>query len=401
MLNDEISVLFEAMNRRVKTTPIGFHRSLSSRIAWDDRLLCIKGPRGVGKTTLLLQYVKETAYPRESVLYVSLDNLFFSRYEFRAVVDWHWKNGGNVLLADEVHHLDNWQMELKNIHDDYPEMKIVYTGSSMLKIDHARGDLSRRQAIYALPGLSFREFLAFEGVLDFPIQTLEDILSSHIQLAEEIIDKIKVLPLFRRYLETGYYPFYHEVKSGYAQRVQEIVNAVLENDYPAIEKVNYETIGKTRRMLMALSASTPQTPNMSKLYVELRTDRNQGLKMLTALDKAGLLSLLSTQTKKLKALSRPDKIYCDNTNLMYALSSSVDVGALRETFFLNQLSQAHEVTYPAAGDFMVDGRHLFEIGGAGKGFTQIKDIPSSYVAADDIEIGHGNKIPLWLFGFLY
>ncbi len=401
MLNDEITVLIEAMNRRLKATPVGFHRSLASRIAWDDRLLSIKGPRGVGKTTMLLQHVKESVTPRETALYVSLDNLFFARHGFRDVVDWHWKNGGTLLLADEVHHLENWQMELKNVHDDYPEMRIAYTGSSMLSMDHGQGDLSRRQTIYTLPGLSFREFLSFEGVLDFPVQTLEDVLSSHMRLAKEVTGKVRILPLFRRYLESGYYPFYREVKSGYDQRLQEIVNAVLENDYPAIEKVNYETIGKTRRMLMILSASTPQTPNMSKLYAELRTDRNQGLKMLDALGKAGLLRLLSTQSKKLKTLARPDKIYCDNTNLMHTLSPSVDVGSLRETFFLNQVSQAHEVSYPTAGDFLVDGEHLFEIGGAGKRFNQIKDIPGSYVAADDMEIGHGNKIPLWLFGFLY
>ncbi len=401
MLQEEISVLLEAMSRRLRATPVGFHRSLASHIAWDDRLLCIKGPRGVGKTTLLLQHIKESNFPREAVLYVSLDNLFFARHKFRDVVDWHWKNGGTVLLVDEVHHLENWQMELKNINDDYPEMKIAYTGSSMLGMDHGQGDLSRRQMTYTLPGLSFREFLSFEGFLDFPVVSFKEILSSHVSLAEEITSQIKIIPLFKRYLESGYYPFYREVKSGYAYRIREIVNAVLENDYPAIENVNYETIGKTRRMLMILSASTPQTPNMSKLYAELRTDRNQGLKMLDALGKAGLLGLLSTQIKKLKTLSCPDKIYCDNPNLMYALSSSVDIGSLRETFFFNQVSQVYSVTYPKTGDFMVDEKYLFEVGGSGKGFNQIKDIPNSYVAADDIEVGHGNKIPLWLFGFLY
>ncbi len=401
MIHDEISFLLEAMSRRLKVTPVDFYRSLSSHIAWDDRLLCIKGPRGVGKTTMLLQHIKASALPREAVLYVSLDNLFFARHRFRDVVDWHWKNGGTVLLADEVHHLENWQMELKNVNDDYPEMKIAYTGSSMLSMDHGQGDLSRRQMTYTLPGLSFREFLAFEGVADFHVVSLTDILSSHVELAEEITSRIKVIPLFKRYLESGYYPFYREVKNGYMHRIREIVNAVLENDYPAIENVSYETIGKTRRMLMILSASTPQTPNMSKLYAELHTDRNQGLKMLDALGKAGLLGLLSTQAKKLKTLSSPDKIYCDNTNLMYALSSSVDIGSLRETFFFNQVSQAHQVTYPKVGDFMVDGEYLFEVGGSGKGFVQIKDIPNSYVAADDIEVGYGNKIPLWLFGFLY
>jgi len=390
------------MQRRLVKTSLKFHRHLYKDIAWGDRLLCIKGPRGVGKTTILMQRIKEAFSRSSKAFYVSLDNLFFAKHTFREVVDWHCKNGGTHLFVDEVHYLENWQTEIKNIYDDYPDLYIAYSGSSMLRIDRAQGDLSRRQMVYRLDGLSFREYLSFEGVGDFPALTLDGLLSDHAAIAADIVAKIKVLPYFKEYLKGGYYPFYKEVVNGYDQRIREVVDEVLEKDYPSIEEVSVATIRKTRRMLMILAASCPQTPNMSRLYGELETDRNQGLKMLCALEDAGLLRLLSSESKKMKAMSRPDKIYCDNTNLMRALCAKSDIGTVRETFFLSQLRGAgHDVAYPPNGDFLVDGRVLFEVGGMGKGFSQIKDISNSYVVNDDVEIGFGNKIPLWLFGFLY
>ena len=221
-------------------------------------------------------------------------------------------------------------------------------------------------------------------------------------MAADLSRGIKIIPLFERYLQEGYYPYYKSESSGYHQRIAEIVDKVLDSDYPAVEDVSPATIRKTKKMLVVLAESCPQQPNMSALYRELETDRNQGLKVLKALVRAGLLQLLSSEKVALKDMSRPDKICLDNTCLMHALSREVDVGCARETFMLNQLRSAgHEVTYPQQGDFLVDGRYLFEVGGAGKGFSQIKDLPDSFVAADDVETGYGNKIPLWLFGFLY
>ena len=401
MNESDIVLLTEAMQRRLAKTSLAFHRTLFGKIEWGDRLLCIKGPRGVGKTTMMMQRMKEEFARTSKAFYVSLDNLFFARHSLREVADWHYKNGGTHLFVDEVHHVKHWQTEIKNIYDDYPDLSIAYSGSSMLRIDRAQGDLSRRQMVYRLDGLSFREYLAFEGVAEFPRLSLEELLTDHVRIATEIVGKVKILPLFKTYLRSGYYPFYKEVRNGYEFRIREIVDEVLEKDYPAIEEVSVATIRKTRKMLMVLAASCPQTPNMSRLYQELETDRNQGLKMLSALEDAGLLKLLSTESKKVKAMSRPDKIYCDNTNLMHALHPTSDVGTERETFFLNQLSIVHDVTYPAKGDFLVDGKFLFEVGGAGKGFSQIADVPDSYVVNDDVEIGFGSKIPLWLFGFLY
>ena len=401
MKEQNVAMLSEAMQRRLAKTPLAFHRHLFDSIEWGDRLLCIKGPRGVGKTTIFMQRIRESFARSSKAFYVSLDNLFFAGHALREVADWHYKNGGTHLFVDEVHHVPQWQTEIKNIYDDYPELSIAYTGSSMLRIDRAQGDLTRRQVVYRLDGLSFREYLAFEGIAEFPVCSLDDILSNHVAIAEDVLLKAKILPLFRKYLASGYYPFYKEIKSGYQFRIREVVDEVLEKDYPAIEDVSVSTVRKTRKMLMVLAASCPQTPNMSRLYAELETDRNQGLKMLCALEDAGLLRLLSSESKKMKALSRPDKIYCDNTNLMKALHPAFDVGTERETFFINQVSAMHDVTYPARGDFLVDGRHLFEIGGGGKGFSQIADEPDSYVVNDNVEIGFGNKIPLWLFGFLY
>ena len=401
MNENDIGLLSEAMQRRLAKTSLAFHRSLFGQIEWGDRLLCIKGPRGVGKTTMMMQRMKEEFARTSKAFYVSLDNLFFARHSLREVADWHYKNGGTHLFVDEVHHVKNWQTEVKNIYDDYPDLSIVYSGSSMLRIDRVQGDLSRRQMVYRLDGLSFREYLSFEGVAEFPKLSLEELLADHVCIATEIVRKVKILPLFKAYLRRGYYPFFREVRNGYEFRIREIADEVLEKDYPAIDEVSVATIRKVRRMLMVLAASCPQTPNMSRLYQELETDRNQGLKMLSALEDAGLLKLLSSESKKVKAMSRPDKIYCDNPNLMHALHPVSDIGTERETFLLNQLSAVHDVSYPPQGDFKVDGRWLFEVGGAGKGFSQIADVPNSYVVNDDVEIGFGRKIPLWLFGFLY
>lgn len=400
MDEQDCTMLAEAMQRRVAKVSTAFHRTLFRDIDWGDRLVCIKGPRGVGKTTILLQRIKEAFKGSPKAFYVSLDNLFFARHTLREVADWHWKNGGTHLFVDEVHHLPDWQTEIKNVYDDYPDLNIVYTGSSMLRIDRSQGDLSRRQMVYRLEGLSFREYLAFEGIAEFPRQTLDDVMKRHVEIASDICSKTKILPPFRNYLRTGYYPFYKETKRGFGLRLREMADQVLEVDYPAIEQISVQTIRKARRMLMVLASSCPQTPNMSRLYAELETDRNNGLKMLNALADSGLLRLLSSESKKLKTLSRPDKIYCDNTNLMFALHPETAAGTVRETFFLNQVSAAHDVTYPASGDFLVDGRFLFEVGGPGKVFGQIRDIPDSRLAIDDTEIGFGNRIPLWLFGFL-
>ena len=403
MEDKDVQPLIERMDYLVDKVSVGFHRYLFSEIKWRNRLLGIKGGRGTGKTTLLRQHVlEEFGGVGDKALYVSLDDLWFSRNSLIDLADWHRKRGGTHLFIDEVHYLKPWQTYIKNLTDFFPDLSVAYTGSSMLKIDYGGADISRRQIVYDLNGLSFREYLAFEGIKDVSPLGLDEILDNHREIARKIARGVSILKHFRDYLSFGYYPFYREDRESFHVRLQSVVNQVLEVDLPTIEEVSTATVFKAKKMLAILADSVPQTPKMAVLYRELETDRNQGLKILKALARSGLLGLLSTEKVSLKDMSRPDKIYLDNTNLMYALSREVDTGCRRETFFLNQLrASGHDVTYPAQGDFLVDGRHTFEVGGSGKGFSQIKDMPGSYVAADDIEVGIGNKIPLWLFGFLY
>ena len=362
-----------------------------------------KGPKGCGKSTLLLQHIKEAFKGKdiEKALYVSLDNLWFSTHDVIEVVDYHYTHGGTHLFIDEIHYYKHWQTLLKNISDDYPGLHVAYTGSSMLQMESSEGDLSRRLAMYEMRGLSFREFLEYEGILQLPTFTLEQLLAEHVSIAMDICDKTKILEHFKKYLEVGYYPFYKSVHHGYYQRLQSVANQVIEVDYPIVDDITMSTIRKTKKLLMLLAERVPQLPKMNELYKELETDRNQGLKMLYALQRGGLLLLLSDNAKSPDNLSRPDKIYINNSTMMYALSPRVDTGTLRETFFMNQLSQRHEVRYPKAGDFLVDRKYLFEVGGKSKTFDQIKDIPDSYLAVDNTEMGHRNRIPLWMFGLLY
>lgn len=399
----EYEKMLNVSQRRVREVSLKKTRFLFEKIDWRDRLISITGARGTGKTTLLLQHIKECFQDEpERALYISLDSLWFEGHSLQELVDLHYKNGGTHIFMDEVHYQKDWQRMIKNIYDEYSGLFIVYTGSSLLKIEAAGGDLSRRQIAYSLPGLSFREYLYFEDALEIQPQKIEELLENHSRIANRIAGEIKVFQYFHKYLTKGYYPFYKEVYAGYEQRLLQITNQILESDYPAIEPISYSTVQKIRKMLYILAQSCPQTPNMAELYQQLDTDRNQGLKMLYILDRANLLNLLSSKEAALKNLSRPDKIYCDNTNIMYAMTENVNIGTVRETFFLNQIRSAgYSVFYPKQGDFSVCGKYLFEVGGRKKSFVQIRDIADSYLAIDDEEVGRGNKVPLWMFGLLY
>lgn len=403
MMEEQDNYLIKVFQRRLLATPTTFFRYLYEEIDWDDTLIGIKGPKGCGKTTMLLQHIKETFKGRDldKVLYVSLDNLWFTTHDIHDVIEFHYTHGGTHVFIDEIHYYKHWQTLLKNLCDDYPDLHIVYTGSSMLQLERSEGDLSRRLTMYEMRGLSFREFLAYEGIMKVQAVDLEELLDRHIEIAMEICSQTKILEQFKKYLEVGYYPFYKAVRHGYYQRLQSIANHVIEVDYPNIDDVTISTIRKTKKLLMLLAERVPQLPKMTELYKELETDRNQGLKMLNALERGGLLLLLGDNTKSPDNLSRPEKIYINNPTMMFALTPKVDIGTLRETFFMNQLSQHHEVRYPISGDFLIDRKYLFEVGGKSKTFDQIKDIENSYLAVDNTEIGHKNRIPLWMFGLLY
>lgn len=401
MSQDELQSLHAKYLRKLAATDLAFKRYLYDQINWEVRMIGIKGARGVGKTTLLLQRIKQAFSDPNEAFYVSLDDFWFQNHTLNELAQWLNSRGVTNLFLDEVHKYPKWSQALKNLYDDYPEIRIVYTGSSMLEIDHSKADLSRRQTLYSLNALSFREFLSFEGVLQMPALSLDDLLQNHVAKAMEIVSKIKVLRHFDDYLRHGCYPFYKESGDDFLLRLDETAQVVLEMDLPAVEEVTYQTIQKAKSLLMIIARNVPLEPNIQTLVSELETTRDLCLKLLYALDRAGLLLLLTDEPKSYKHLVKPKKIYLGNPNLMYAFAPSAEVGTMRETFFLNQVGAIAEVVMPKQGDFKVNGKHLFEVGGSNKTFDQIANVPDSYLAIDDVEYGYGNRIPLWMFGLLY
>lgn len=376
-------------------------RSLYYDVSWNARLVGIKGARGVGKTTMMLQRIKLAFPDPDKALYVSLDDIWFASHTLLDLADMASQRDITHLFIDEVHRLRGWERQVKNVYDFYPAINVVFTGSSLLEIDHSIADLSRRCLMYSLPGLSFREFLLLEGHT-FPRLTLSDVLYSHTDIVADITKDIDILRLFSKYLRHGFYPFYiNDTEADYLTRVNNMVTSVIDYDIPAVENVEYPTLMKAKQLLTVMASQSPSPLNASRTSEMLGVTQNQMIKILYMLERAQILRLLYYKAKRNPAsMQKPQKVLLDNTSLLYALGYA-DTGKVRETFFASMLSVGHETAYPKDGDLIVDGRYLFEIGGARKGFEQIRDIPDSFVAADDIVYGVGNKIPLWLFGFLY
>ena len=395
--------LFETYRNRLDRTDNNFVRYLMDKVYWTDRLFAIIGARGTGKTTLMLQYIKQNLNP-DKAFYMSLDDLHFSNNRLVDVVYKLRQEGVTDFFIDEVHKYpyNTWAQELKNIYDSYPELRVVFSGSSILNIYKGNADLSRRAINYELFGLSFREYLAFEGIVNIPPVSLPDLLSRHKEIAMEITKGIKIIPLFRQYLQSGYFPYYKEGLHSYQQRLLNTVSAVLETDLPAVEKIEFISVQKLKRLLSTIAGMVPFTPNMVQLGNSVDIQRSNLPRSLNLLEKARMLGLLREVGKKLKDLSKPSKIYLDNPNLAYSLGNdNPNKGNLRETFFYNQLQVVGKVNSSDKGDFMVDERYVFEVGGSSKNFSQIAGVPDSYLAVDEIEVGWGNRIPLWVFGWLY
>ena len=398
----DIQPLLNTYHRKLAATGLNFKRYLYSQINWNARLLGIKGARGVGKTTMLLQRIKETFANVDDAFYVSLDNLWFQNHSVEELVEFLYTHGVTHLFLDEVHKFGNWTTFIKNIYDNYPDLNIVYTGSAMLAIDNSKSDLSRRQSLYTLRGLSFREYLEYESVISLPSLSLEELLATHTHYAMEATARIKVLKYFENYLNGGYYPYYKEAGKDYLMRIGEVVQLVIDSDIPAVEEtITYATRQKIKKLLMVVAENVPLEPNINKLASSLESTRDQTLKMLYWLDRAALLDLLTDKAKDYKHLTGPKKIYLENTNLMSALGNGISKGTQRETFFANQVGSVATLLMPKQGDFWADGKYLFEVGGTQKTFDQIADLPNSYLAIDGVEVGNGNRIPLWLFGCLY
>ena len=394
--------LFNEHRILLENTEIKFERYLMKDIPWEERLLGIQGFRGVGKTTMILQYIKQHYTDSDKALYVSLDNIYFSDNKLVDFVKEFVANGGEHLFLDEVHKYKNWSVELKNIYDLHKYLKVTFTASSLLEILNSKADLSRRAVVFVMQGLSFREYLNFSLNTKFESYSLNHILDNHKSISSYILKEIKILKYFNQYISSGYYPFFKENDKLYYHKIQSVANMVIEIELPLLRNVEPSKITKIKQLLYILAQSVPFKPNVTKLADRIGVTRNTIVEYINHLSDTKLINVIYSNTRGISLLQKPDKIFLENSNLSFAfVGKQSDKGNLRETFFLNQLTQSHMVSYPKKGDFLVDDTYLFEIGGKDKSNKQIAGIKNAYVVADNIEYGFQNKIPLWLFGFLY
>jgi predicted AAA+ superfamily ATPase len=398
--SDIMERLYNLSRSKAENTSLDFKRYLFSSIDFSNRMIGIKGARGTGKTTLLLQRLKEL--PADVSLYFSLDDIYFSNNQLVSAAEEFVRKGGKYLLIDEVHKYPNWSQELKNIYDNLPELTIIFTSSSALEINKGKFDLSRRAVIYVLQGLSFREYLNFKYGTDFQAVTLDEILINQFEIYSKISSSLKPLQYFEAYLQKGYYPYFIENEQSYWIRLNETINQVIENDLPAITNIDFTSIMKIKKLVFILASMVPYTPNINQLAVQLNSTRDTVLRYLQLLHTAHILKWLTQDSWGINFLNKPDKLYLENTNLAFALQNErVNIGSLRETFFLNQISLNHQVSLPKQGDFFVDSQYTFEVGGKSKTTKQIVGIEKAFIVSDELDFGFQNKIPLWIFGFLY
>ncbi len=392
-------------NALIKTLDTNHTRYFYDELLNNEKLLAIVGARGVGKTTTLLQYLKEHKLPNSKKLYISVD--WFDSETLFEIAEEFYKHEGKLLIIDEIHKYPNFEKELKNIYDIF-DLRVIISGSSALSINHAKADLSRRLLKKEVKGLSFREFLEFKYNISLPIIELGDVFKNHIDLSYDILEKIdkpSILPDFKDFVANGYYPFYfqNQDSSSYLLKLKETINVVLEVDIPSIANIKYSTIRKFKKLIEFICSSSPYTPNMQTLLSKMDMHKNEYSELYIYLDylqKAKILRLSRSVNKKEAILVKPEKIYLNNPNLHFAYCDNKEIGTLREVFFVSML-EGYTLFIPTQGDFLIENKYIVEVGGKGKGFKQIKDMDNSFVVADDIEIGSGNKIPLYLFGFLY
>lgn len=403
-----MDTLFERHLEYLAEVPIEFERRLMDEIDWDSRLIIIRGPKGVGKSTLMQQYIlKNFAANDRHALYCSADTAYFSNHTLVDTAASFVREGGQVLFIDEIHKYEGWSKEVKEINDLYKKLKLVLSGSSLIQLNDGQADLSRRADIYDLPGLSFREYIWFRtGHLIDPIP-LDQLLSSPTAFCMKVREVCHPLEYFNEYLKSGYYPFSFEKPKTYRKLVENVVNYIIENDLVRYRDVHPGNTRKILALIQVISSMVPYLVDISKLSRTTAIDRNTTLKYLRYLDEAKIIRNLYTELDKISDLQKPDKILLDNTNILYTYADSVpDIGTVRETFFCNQLaSSGHKVEYGGikTGDFRIDNDLVIEVGGAGKDFSQIssEDIKNAALAVDDMEVAIGKKIPLWCFGFLY
>lgn len=387
--------------KNIQKVNFDFKRYLLDQINWKSRLIVLVGSRGVGKTTLMLQHLKQKDLEKGVGLYVSLDNIYFSTHSLLTFAQEFAQSGGKYLYLDEIQKYKNWSIEVKNIYDNYPELTMVLSGSSTTEILKSEADLSRRALFYRLGGMSYREYLNYKLNKDFEAYSLSDLMENHTEISYEISTKIKPLKEFKDYLQYGYYPFFKEDINTYHQRLRQIINTVIEVDVPNVYSIDYSATQNIKKLLSIISEIVPFKPNVKKLSEQIGISRESLIKYLKYIEKAELVILLYNQNKGLSLLNKPEKIYLNNTNISYALTNTIDIGNARETFFINQLKLNHKVRFSDKGDFKIDDNYTFEIGGKDKSKKQIENEKNAWIVADNIEISVNNKIPLWLFGFLY
>lgn len=392
--------LVEKSARKINNVSVVFKRYLYHEINKSNRLIAIKGARGTGKTTLLLQLAKE--YNSDEVLYVALDDLFFSENTLYSLAEKFVKIGGKVILIDEVHKYPNWSRELKLVYDDFTNLKVIFTSSSILEIYKGESDLSRRAVTYNLAELSFREYLLLYEKIELPILNFQEILKNHKSISLDLLEQFTPFKYFSKYLKIGNYPYFENNEEEYYQKLRNTVNLILEVDLQTTENLDFHTLAKLKRLLFVISSNVPFTPNIQKISDTIQLNRNALVRALQLLDRASLIRMIYKQTRSISLLNKPDKIWLHNTNLMFAISGEhLEIDTIRETFFMQNLAYNHELSLPAKGDVLVDNTYLFEIGGKNKSKKQIAQLENAFVVKDDIEVGFQNSIPLWLFGFLY
>lgn len=393
--------LFRKSDLKLANLTDDFERGVYDKISWNERVIGITGARGTGKTTMLLQRMRKVKNGNDS-LYISLDDTFFLDTSLIKFLEKYREIGGKYVFIDEVHKYPRWARELKNFYDFYNDLYIVFTGSSAVDIYRQDVDLSRRAVMYEMNGLSFREYLMFNKIIDIPAIEFEDIIENHNEIALDLIKHFKPIRHFEDYLEFGYYPFFLESESSYSVKVEQVIRIIVETDLRFIKEISLENTRSILKLLKILATTVPFKPNISNLSEQVGVDRNTLVNYLHYLEKARLVNTLQAYGKKLTKLAKPDKLYLENSNIQYVLAGEKsDRGSMRELFFMNQIRNiGKEATLPNKGDFFIDDM-TFEIGNKNKSNKQISNINNSYIVADGIEFGRGNRIPLWLFGMMY
>jgi predicted AAA+ superfamily ATPase len=381
----------------------GIVREMMHSVNWEKQLVAIRGSRGVGKTTLIRQYIKQNyGISAGEALYCVMDSMYFANHTLLELAEQFHLMGGTHLFLDEVHRYPTWSREIKEIIDLYPNMKITFTGSSLIQILNADADLSRRVLSYTMEGLSFREYLQFYKGIHIPVYSLEDILTNYDDICAETNKLCHPQPLFEEYLRVGYFPFYDGDEEEYYSRIENVIDFIVGQELPQFCGVDAANTRKVKALIQFLADSVPYELNIAKLSARLELNKNTVLSYINSLGRAELLLLLYSDSKTITRLQKPDKIYLHDPNMFYALGYGEKIGTIRECFLINQLSVKHTVEYgKEQGDFIIDGNITIEVGGPDKTFEQVADIPNSYIFADRIELPVGKKLPLWMAGLVY